>query len=164
MKVYAHKWMKNNEQVCIGSFRSVCTAPFGILDPQPREPKEIQIIVISRACEMVDAKPKAEPGADYVESEVRKQNPTVEIFSLNGAEKDTDLSEMAEAAEKISAETEDTLEAEAEPAKVATEEPKDFANYTTSELMKLCDSLGIKARKNATRASLVEKLVAAARG
>lgn len=162
MKVYAHKWMKNNEQVCIGSFRSVCTAPFGILDPQPKEPKEIQIIVISRACEMVDAKPKAEPGADYVESEVRKQNPTVEVFSLLEDSVDP-LGEMAETAEEIAVSIPDVATAPTEDEAVS-EEPSDFANYSTSELLKLCDSLGIKARKNASRASLVEKLVAAARG
>ena len=164
MKVYAHKWLKNNERVCIGSFRTICSSPFGILEPQPTDPKDIHIIVISRACEMVDGKPKAEPGADHVESTVLKQNPVVEVFAIEDVTKDVDLGEMAEAAERISDENEEVSTVVSEPVSAVVEEPKDFANYSTSELMKLCDSLGIKARKNATRASLVEKLVAAARG
>jgi hypothetical protein len=164
VKVYAHKWLKNNEQVCIGPFRTTCTAPFGILDPQPKDPKDIHIIVISRACEMVDDKPKAEPGADHVESTVLKQNPVVEVFAIEDITKDVDLGEMAEAAERVSVETEEVSAVVSEPVSDVVEEPKDFANYSTSELTKLCDSLGIKTRKNATRASLVEKLVAAARG
>jgi len=162
MKVYAHKWMKNNEQVCIGPFRAVCTAPFGILDPQPKDPRDIHIIVISRACEMVEDKPKADPGTDFVESEVRKQNPTVEVFSLSETSEDP-LGQMAETAEEIAVSISDVVTAPTED-EVVPEEPSDFANYSTSELLKLCDSLGIKVRKNASRPSLVEKLVAAARG
>ena len=162
MKVYAHKWMKNNEKVCIGPFRTTCTAPFGILDPQPKDPKDIHIIVVSRACEMVDDKPKAELGSDYVESTVLKQNPVVEVFALEDVTKDVDLGEMAEAAERVSAETDEVSTVVPEPVSDVVEEPADFADYSTSELMKLCDSLGIKARKNATRGALVEKLVAAA--
>ncbi len=164
MKVYAHKWLKNNERVCIGSFRATCSAPFGILEPQPTDPKDIHIIVISRACEMVDDKPKAEPGTDHVESAVLKQNPVVEVFAIGDVTEDVDLGEMVEAAERVSVETEEVSAVISEPVSDVVEEPKDFANYSTSELTKLCDSLGIKTRKNATRASLVEKLVAAARG
>jgi hypothetical protein len=159
MKVFAHKKNKDNEQLCIYRYKYTCTAPFGILDPQPKTAEERSALIMSQMFVLVD-EVASEPGTDHVESTRVKANPTVEVFTLSSVDEGTNLQEMSEAAESIASELDDTL-SEEQPAP-AVSEPPDFQNYTTVELIKLCESLGIKARKNATRASLVEKLVAAA--
>jgi hypothetical protein len=161
MKVFAHRKNRNNEQLCIYRYKYTCTAPFGILEPQPKTAEERSVLIMSQMFVLVDEVAN-EPGTDHVESTRVKANPTVEVFSLEVSPDDpASLQEMSETAEVIAGELDEAPSRDQEEAKV--QEPEDFANYSTRELMDLCDSLGIKTRKNATRASLVEKLTAAAK-
>ncbi len=171
MKVYSHKWNKNNERISVGPYVYICTAPKGVLKPQPKDPQEVQILVLSKMFNMVDESPAKEAGTDYVESNAVKPNPVVEVFSLTPPEESV-LEEMLEKAEVVAAELEDNefvdVESDLQPdiEQLGPEVPEnpEFANYSTGELLGLCESLNIKVRKNASRASLIEKLVAAAKG
>jgi hypothetical protein len=170
MKVYSHKWNKNNERICVGPYVYICTAPLGVLRPQPKTPQEVQVLVLSKMFNMVDDAPAKEEGTDYVESHAVKAEPVVEVFSLTPPA-DAVLEEMLEAAESVAAEldnefidVESDLEPEVEQLGPEVPENPEFANYSTGELLGLCESLNIKVRKNASRASLIEKLVAAAKG
>jgi hypothetical protein len=158
MKVFAHKKNRNNEQLCIYRYKYTCTAPFGILSPQPSTAEERSTLIMSQMFVLVD-EVENEPGTDHVESQKVKENPVVEVFSIQAPDEKVSLQEMSEAAESIASELDEGLAEEKEGPQT---EPPDFKDYSTVELMKLCESLGIKTRKNATRASLVEKLVAAA--
>lgn len=173
MKVYAHVSRKHNDIVCVATKQYRCTAPFGILDPQPTSPQELHYIRMTGQFTLVDKVEKnPDPTADYVENIEVDDTLQVEVFSLDAPEPaDADVDAPLDlpdvkVPDVFTEEPDAPLDAseavqEAAPSPEATEK---YASASDQELRDMCALFDIKVRKNATRATLIKLLTEVDRG
>lgn len=169
MKVYAHISRKHNDIVCVATKQYRCTAPFGILDPQPTSPQELHYIRMTGQFTLVDKVEKnPDPTADYVENVEIDETLQVEVFTMDApdiAEGSTEApaSDSTEAALEEPDASADAVDptAEVAPSPEATER---YAGASDQELRDMCALFDIKVRKNATRATLIKLLTEVDRG